>query len=390
MKQPIAPPPSASPSSFPSLLGEIQATTQIALDWLDSHTSQILFGALAGGLIVVLLHGLKLLGRYLCGARFAASHWPGIIGRALGKTRLWFMVAVATQIVAAFAHAPAELAYPIRILFVVASVGQAAIWARALILGLVEYRAGENDATGNLQSAIGLIRVLVTAGLFLLAAIVILSNLGVNVTGLLAGLGIGGIAIGLAAQGIFSDLFAALSVLFDKPFKKGDMVKFDQSQGTVEAIGLKSTRIRAISGEEIVISNANLLNKELRNLAQLGTRRYFQTISLVYQTPLETCQTLPAMLKDIVESVDSCTFGRCGLDNFAPSSLDFLLIYEIHVEDPGEAMDRKHQINTRIVECFAKNGIAFAYPTQTTFTAAPDGSMVLPYFEPKAAARSRA
>ncbi len=293
------------------------------------------------------------------------------------------MIAVAAEIVSPTGKAPSEVAGPIHALFVVCAGLQAAIWVRALILGLVDYRAGGTDATGNLQSATGLIRVLVTAGLFILAIILILSNLGVNVTGLVAGLGIGGIAIGLAAQGIFSDLFAALSVLFDKPFKKGDMVRFDQSQGTVEAIGLKSTRIRAISGEEIVISNANLLNKELRNLALQHTRRIFQTLSLVYQTPPAVCQSLPALLHEIVDSVPRCSFGRCGLDNFAPSSIDFLLIYEIHGDDPSDAMDAKHQVNTRILEVFAEKGIAFAYPTQTTFTAAPDGTLVMPYFEPK-------
>lgn len=369
-----------------SVLSGIRETIDVAFAWVDGHTTQIAIGAVAGAAIVALLHGLQLLGRYLCSDRFSGSHWPAIIGRALRKTRLWFMVAVAAQIIAATAHAPVEIGYPVRIFFVIAAVLQAAVWVRALIIGLVEYRAGNTDPTGNLQSAMGLIRVLVTAGLFILATILILSNLGVDVTGLLAGLGIGGIAIGLAAQGIFSDLFAALSVLFDKPFKKGDMVKFDTSQGTVEAIGLKSTRIRAISGEEIVISNANLLNKELRNLALLETRRYFQTLGLIYQTPPDVCRDLPGLLKDAVESVDSASFVRCSLDNFAASSLDFVLIYEIHQHDPGDAQDRKHQINLRILELFAQKGIQFAYPTQTTFTAAPDGRMVMPYAEPKAAA----
>jgi len=366
-----------------SILTDINRIIDIALAWLDGHTTQIALSVASGAMIVLLLYGLKLLGGYLCSPRFSSSHWPGIIGRALKRTRLWFKVAVAAQIVAATAHAPAEIAYPIRVLFVIASVLQAAVWVRALILGLVEYRAGTTDPTGNLQSAMGLIRVLLTAGLFILATILILSNLGVDVTGLLAGLGIGGIAIGLAAQGIFSDLFAALSVLFDKPFKKGDMVKFDASQGTVEAIGLKSTRIRAITGEEIVISNANLLNKELHNLAMFETRRYFQTISLIYQTPPDICATLPALLKAAVESVDRVTFARCALDNFAPSSLDFLLIYEIHEADPSDALDRKHLVNNAILALFAEKGIQFAYPTQTTFTAAPDGRMVMPYAEPK-------
>lgn len=363
-------------------INDLRDTLTIGMDWLASHTTQIMLGIAAGLVIIAVLWGLRSFGTYVCRTHLEASHWPRIIGQALGKTRLWFMIAIAVRIIAAIAHAPAEIAYPIHIGFVVATVLQAAIWARTLILGLVDYRAGETDSTGNLQSAIGLIRVLVTAGLFLLAAILILSNLGVNVTALIAGLGVGGIAIGLAAQGIFSDLFAALSVLFDKPFLKGDMVRFDQTQGTVESIGLKSTRIRAISGEEIVISNANLLNKELRNLTQQHTRRYFQVLELVYQTPPDVCRALPDMLKDIVESVDGCQFGRCGLDNFSPSSLDFLLIYEIEGEDAGEALDRKHQINTRILEVFGQKGIAFAYPTQTTFTAAPDGRMVMPYFDP--------
>jgi small-conductance mechanosensitive channel len=363
-------------------INDLRDTLTIGMDWLASHTTQIMLGIAAGLVIIAVFWGLRSFGTYVCRTHLEASHWPRIIGQALGKTRLWFMIAIAVRIIAAIAHAPAEIAYPIHIGFVVATVLQAAIWARTLILGLVDYRAGETDSTGNLQSAIGLIRVLVTAGLFLLAAILILSNLGVNVTALIAGLGVGGIAIGLAAQGIFSDLFAALSVLFDKPFLKGDMVRFDQTQGTVESIGLKSTRIRAISGEEIVISNANLLNKELRNLTQQHTRRYFQVLALVYQTPPDVCRALPDMLKDIVESVDGCQFGRCGLDNFSPSSLDFLLIYEIEGEDAGEALDRKHQINTRILEVFGQKGIAFAYPTQTTFTAAPDGRMVMPYFDP--------
>ncbi len=367
----------------PSVFSALSETSDAILQWIDSHTIQIVTGTLGGAVIVGLLHGLKLLGRYLCREKFSASHWPAIIGRALGKTRLWFMIGVAAEIVTVTGKAPPEVAAPVHALFVVTSGLQAAVWVRALILGLVDYRAGGTDSTGNLQSATGLIRVLVTAGLFILAVILILSNLGVNVTGLVAGLGIGGIAIGLAAQGIFSDLFAALSVLFDKPFKKGDMVRFDQSQGTVEAIGLKSTRIRAISGEEIVISNANLLNKELRNLTAVDTRRYFQTLSLVHQTPPEMCERLPTLLKEVVESVPDCVFSRCGLDTFAPSSLDFLLIYEINGDDASDAMDRKHLVNTRILKAFQEHGVAFAYPTQTTYTAAPDGTLVMPYFEPK-------
>lgn len=232
-----------------TVAGETRATLDLAVLWIAQHTTQFAVAAIYAAAIVGLLYGLQLLGQWLSRGRENASHWYGILGKALRKTRFWFMLAVAAKIVTVGASAPAPIADIFHVLFVIAATLQAAIWVRALILGLIERRAVEADPNGSLQSAVGLIRVLLTAGLFLLALILILSNLGIDVTGLLAGLGIGGIAIGLAAQGIFSDLFAALSILFDRPFRKGDMIRWDQSGGTVEAIGVKSSRIRAMTGK---------------------------------------------------------------------------------------------------------------------------------------------
>ena len=148
----------------------------------------------------------------------------------------------------AFPHKFARL---IDIGFIIAFALQGAVWVRELILGVIRRKVAEEQGAGTLGNAMAIIRVLISVALFAVAAILILENLGVNVTALIAGLGIGGIAIGLAAQGIFSDLFAALSILFDKPFKKGDTIRYDQSTGTVERIGLKTTRLRALSGEQI-------------------------------------------------------------------------------------------------------------------------------------------
>ena len=132
----------------------------------------------------------------------------------------------------------------------------------------------------------GIIRLLISIALFAVAAIVILDNMGVNVTGLIAGLGIGGIAIGLAAQGIFSDLFASLSIIFDRPFRVGEAIKYDNSVATVERIGLKSTHLRSVNGELLVISNTNLLSKEITNYAHLERRRVQFAIGVIYQTCL--------------------------------------------------------------------------------------------------------
>ena len=177
----------------------------------------------------------------------------------------------------------------IHIAFVIAACLQAAIWARELILGLVHHRVGGAEEGSTLGSAIGIIRLLVTVALFAIAIILILDNLGVNVTGLVAGLGIGGIAIGLAAQGIFSDLFAALSIIFDKPFRKGDVISFGSppTTGIVEHIGLKSTRVRSLGGEEVVMANTKLLEQQLQNWALVGRRRAVMAFGVVYQTPAD-------------------------------------------------------------------------------------------------------
>jgi small-conductance mechanosensitive channel len=358
---------------------ELAALWTDTISWVSSHTTQIAVSALLGAAIVALLYGAKLFGIWLCRPGRSASQWPKIIGRTLSKTRLWFMVAVAAQVIAWLGRAPADIALPVRMAFIIAMGAQAAIWVRAFVLGLVERRANETDPGGSLQSAVGLIRLFVTVGLFILATILILANLGVDVTGLLAGLGIGGIAIGLAAQGIFSDLFAALSILFDKPFRKGDLIRFDQTSGEVEYIGLKSSRIRALSGEEIIISNANLLSKELRNFARLETRRINQPLGLVYHTPLDKCEAMESILRPAIDACEGASYQRVGLETFGTSSLDFTLIYDITASDQADVLARRNAVNLAVVRALGEHGIAFAYPTQTTYTAAPDGTLVMPY-----------
>lgn len=347
--------------------------------WLSAHTMRIALAALAGLVIVALLYGARMLGRKLA----RSSHpWWSVIGRALGTMRVWFMITAAAQIVSVYAHAPEDVAKTVAFVFTITSAFQSAIFLRELILGAVEVRAGEADPSGSLGSAIGLIRIAVTATLFIIAVVLILSNLGVNVTGLVAGLGVGGIAIGLAAQGIFSDLFAALSILFDKPFRRGDFIRWDTGGGTVEHIGLTSTRLRALTGEEVVVSNKNLLAKELLNVTMSQRRRITEPFGLVYQTPPDVCAEIPVILKSIVESQPDCHFLRCVFDTFGQSSLNFILTYDVGSHEIDVISAAKHAINVSIMRTFADRGIVFAYPAQVTFTAAPDGSLVMPWPEP--------
>jgi len=348
-------------------------------DWIATNSVDILIASAAALVIALILLGLRSFGQRILRDDRPDGKWRGIFARVLSKTTLFFIVAASVALVAEHAETPPNLLRVIEILFIVAASVQAAIWARELILGLIEHRVGDTDEHSTLGSAIGIIRLLVTVGLFAIAIILILSNLGVNVTGLVAGLGIGGIAIGLAAQGIFSDLFAALAIIFDRPFRRGDTIRYDTTTGTVEHIGLKTTRLRSLDGQQVVMSNTNLLNKEINNFALLEHRRFLLVLGVVYQTPIEQLRAIPDIVAAIVGRHDKTSLVRCGMRGFGPSSLDFEVQFEVQGADYEYAFATRAAVCLEILTAFNEAGIQFAYPTQTSFTAAPDGTLVMPY-----------
>lgn len=348
--------------------------------WVSGNMVGILVAAAIGTAIALAMLAVRSLGCRLLGRLGADSHWPALFARALAKTKIFFIVLTSAQLVADHADTPPALMSAIHVGFVIAASIQAAIWARELILGYVAHRTGDQEQS-TLASAIGIIRLLVTVTLFAIAIILILDNLGVNVTGLIAGLGIGGIAIGLAAQGIFSDLFAALSIIFDKPFRRGDTITFDQHSGAVERIGLKSTRIRSVNGEELIVSNANLLNARLQNMTRLERRRAVIALSVIYQTPPDLLAKVPAELEAIVLRQKQAKFDRAHLVKIAPSSLDFELVFIIDSPRLEDFLDAREAVMLDIMRRFAELDIQFAYPSQASFTAAPDGRLIMPYPE---------
>jgi hypothetical protein len=177
--------------------------------------------------------------------------------------------------------------------------------------------------------------------LFAIAGILILDNLGVNVTALVAGLGIGGIAIGLAAQGIFSDLFAALAILFDKPFKKGDTIRYDNSTGTVERIGLKTTRLRSLTGEQLVMANTKLLEREIHNLAAAKSRRMTMYFAVGLGTPAPRLAKLPEVAEAAITGQPGCKFVRCAAIGVGSGAIAFELVYDDKALDNNRvAQDR--------------------------------------------------
>ncbi|MBJ7500734.1 MAG: mechanosensitive ion channel [Sphingopyxis sp.] len=385
---PKAAPPKAAATNP---LDDLQRYWDMSVAWVNSHWLQIGIAIAIGLLIYFILSMARTFALKHAQSAEGDMTLTHIAGRVIHKTKSSVLAIIAIRMVAGYAQPPTVIMQLIQFVFTVAVVLQVAIWVREIVLGLIQRRAAEGN-NETLSNAMGIIRLLISIALFAIAAIVILDNMGVNVTGLIAGLGIGGIAIGLAAQGIFSDLFASLSIIFDRPFRVGETIKYDTSTATVERIGLKSTRLRSLNGELLVISNTNLLSKEITNFAHLHRRRITFTIGVIYQTTPEMLRDLPALLEEQVVAGGQ-EFIRSSFLTFGPSSLDFELLFDVFSDEFDEVAAARTDIAIRLFEAMAKAGYEFAYPTQTTFTAAPDGTMIMPYPEspkPRAAAAKAA
>lgn len=372
------PPPLLRTESFQHQMAEFWNATSA---WLHTHWLQILVAVLVGAAIAATLYGLRALGTKLCRPNRPSSDWLTIIGRVVSKTTSFFIIMVAVRLVSGYAATPLALDWIVDVLFTIAAVFQGAMWTREFILGAIEHRTSAEGYQGEaVLNAMGLIRLLVSAVVFAIGLVVLLDNLGVNVTGLIAGLGVGGIAIGLAAQGIFGDLFAALAIIFDRPFSRGDAISFGDSSGTIESIGLKSTRIRAYTGELRVVANKNLLDMEILNVTERNHIRLPFTIGVAYETPPETLARLPDILRELVEAEGGIA-ARAGFEAFGASSLDFSLLVDVPGGDWSIAHPLRDRLLVSIMKRFAAEGISIAYPAQTTFTAAPDGTIIMPYPE---------
>lgn len=347
--------------------------------WLGANFEGLLVGALVATGIVGLMLVLRSLGRLYLRRPHDHVSWKGIIASVLARTGMLFMIVAAIEIVVSHTDVPGPLARMVDIAFIIVAAFQAAAWARELILGIIYSKVEEDAGETTLGNAYNIIRVLVSVAAFALALIVILDNLGVNVTTLVAGLGVGGIAIGLAAQGIFSDLFAALSIVFDRPFRRGDTIRYGTTTGTVEKIGLKTTRIRSITGEQVIMANTKLLEQEVHNIAEAHSRRIVIPIGVIYQTPADKLKRMRAIVTKATDPYEEIEVLRCICTGFGDSSINFELVYDHTHDDWNQIVGTQSQICIRILELFAEEGIDFAYPTQTTFTAAPDGTMIMPY-----------
>lgn len=243
---------------------------------------------------------------------------------------------------------------------------QGARWGDVgLHVWLHRYRAGRNgqDVAGTTSTAA--LDFIARSALWLIVVMMILDNLGINITTLIASLGVGGIAVALAIQNILGDLFSSLSIVLDKPFVIGDFITVDDIAGTVEYVGLKTTRIRGLGGEQVVFSNSDLLKSRIRNYKRMQTRRIVFGIGVAYEIGQQKLEVIPGLLRDVVQAQPAAMFDRAHFKAYGDSALQFEVVYTVRTPDYGVYMDTQQAINFALFQRFQEEGIAFAYPTQT-------------------------
>ncbi len=372
----------ASPDLLADLPMHIENLTVDTFDWLRRDSEQALLALAIALALYGVFWGLRWGLTRLLGDAHPVTSWRGFTQRIVRRTRSPFIAVLAAYAVTHLVAPPGPLVRAIDIAFTISFAVQGALWLREIILALVERRAATTDDPASLGSAINIIRVLVNVVVWILAVILVLDNLGVNVTALVAGLGVGGIAIGLAAQGIFSDLFAALSILFDRPFRAGDTIRFGEVTGTVEAIGLKTTRIRAVTGEQVIISNTKLLDQQIRNLRRIEARTTVMTFHLDLGSATAALAQVPAMLGAVVTPLTHAELKRAHVTAVTATSIEVEAEFTVADASLLAMLDARQQVLLAALDGFRGLGLALADttpkvalpPAQPLGTASPRAS----------------
>jgi small-conductance mechanosensitive channel len=281
------------------------------------------------------------------------------------RTTVWFAVIAAVFAGLQLVQAPPRPARLALTIFTIAAFWQVGVWlTTAVLASLDRKRARTLTVDRAAASSLGIIGFIARTTIWSFVLLLTLDNLGIEIQPLLAGLGIGGIAVALAAQNILGDLFASLSIALDRPFVVGDALGVDDFSGTVEYIGVKSTRLRSLSGEQLIITNSNLLASRLRNYSRLSERRVVLTISAATDATRAQLQRIPGILRALVEAQKDTRFDRAHFSRIGPTSFDFELVYFVTLADYNRHMDIQQDIQLGIIEAFEREAVAFAYPAQ--------------------------
>ncbi|MGD9598813.1 MAG: mechanosensitive ion channel family protein [Steroidobacteraceae bacterium] len=292
--------------------------------------------------------------------------------RLLRQTSRLFLLTLALWFATRILALPPPLDRAFTIVIVVTFWLQAARWGVEVVRIWLDRQLATGDAADSARAgSFEVLLFVARLGVYSFALLLALDNLGVQIKPLLAGLGIGGIAIALAVQTVLGDLFASLSITLDKPFEIGDFLVVDDVAGSVERIGIKSTRLRSINGEQIIVSNADLLKSRVRNYKRMNERRYVFTVGVTYETPRERLAEIPSIIEAAVRAQPKTRFDRSHLLTFGDSALNYETVYYVTAPDYLLFADTQQAINLALLAAFAERGIEFAYPTRRQIVSAP-------------------
>jgi small-conductance mechanosensitive channel len=323
--------------------------------------------AVVAGAVLLLVILRNVIGRRL--VRLVSktnNHYDDLIIELLQGTRWFFIVAIAIYLGSLALTLPDKATEIIHVVVIILILIQGGIWGNTLItFGLNRYKEARGEDSQSTITALGFVgRVILWAVVLLL----ILDNIpGVEITTLIAGLGVTSVAVALAVQNILGDLFASLSIVLDQPFVIGDSIVVGDYIGTVEHIGLKSTRVRSLSGEEIVFSNSDLLESRIRNYKNMEERRIVFNLGVTYQTTYEQVAAIPQIIEEAIIQQSDVRFDRAHFKEYGDSALIFEVVYYMLTSDYTVYMDTQQAINLELFRRFEEAGIEFAYPTQTLF-----------------------
>lgn len=289
-----------------------------------------------------------------------------IFARTVRHTGWYFYLAVGVFSGAKYLTLPTTVSEWTRNLTVIAIIVQLGVWGHHGIHHTVEHVQAQQKEQGSGAVAMTLaVGFLSRLAVWVLVFLLVLANLGIKITALLAGLGIGGVAAALAVQSVFGDLIASLTLYFDRPFDIGDFIILDGQLGTVKRVGVRSTRVDSLWGEEIVFSNSDLVKSRIHNYARMKERRIHFQFGVVYETPIDKVERIPAMVREIIEANDKTRFARSHFKAYGDYALVFETAYYVLAPDYDTYMDVQHYINLELGRRFAREGIEFAYPTTT-------------------------
>ena len=346
------------------------------IDWLNYE----LFGntvtrmATAAGVFVVLWLTLLLLRRIVVRRlRSLEQRNEGVLAFDVAEdiaraTRGWFLFILALFIVTRALAVSDDVGLWITRATMIATLLQFGFWLSAGVIKSIQTRRKRQlEESPDSVAAMDILSFIARVTIWSFVLLAVLDNLGVNITTMIAGLGVGGIAVALAAQNILGDLFASLSIVLDKPFVVGDFLIIGDFLGSVEKVGIKTTRLRSLSGEQLVFSNNDLLNSRIRNYGRMFERRVIFSIGVTYQTPADKLKAIPGILRAAVEAQETVRFDRAHFQKYGDFALVFEVVYYVLSADYNEYMNIQQAVNLQIFEEFEAGGIEFAYPTQTLY-----------------------